>query len=340
MMGNNKLLLEQAELLYTVKFMVENTMGYSGNKIFEVLQGQTPFILRASAYSPVNQSHVEMELNWIDFLSGHMDGIIQPVSSINGKLYEIVSADGEDYILCLLEKAQGRLVDGSNPSEFNETLYFNLGALMGNMHKLTAGYEGNVVDPRFVWDNEKYSWRSKYPILDEEVYRAEVKYKNEINTLPISKDNYGIIHYDIHADNFFVDDGKIMLFDFDACQFNWYAADIASAVFFMVQKGAGPLKHESEKVRTEFAESYLISYLEGYTKTNKLSAYWVNTLNLFMKYQMTDEYRGAQTGMMDVLGNQHQWYLDWHKDRIINNQPYVSIDYTKIINSIPGIAGI
>lgn len=327
----NSLILEQAKLHYHVKSIAENTMGGSGNKVFEVQREQTPFILRASKYSPANEKHVEMELNWIDYLSSHMDGIVKPVRSVNHRLYEIVPAGGNTYILCLMEKAHGKIVDSKNPAEFNEDLYFNLGALMGSMHRLTAGYKGNIINPCFVWDNDAYSWRGNNPILDEEVRLSEQKYKDEIHALPISKDSYGIIHYDIHTDNFFVDNGRITLFDFDACQFNWYAADMASAIFFMVLKGANPLNQPNEKERTEFAESYLISYLKGYMQTNVLCEYWIDTFELFMKYQMTDEYRFAQTCLGDEMG---QWYLDWHKNRIVNNLPYVSIDYKKVINSI------
>ena len=41
----------------------------------------------------------------------------------------------------------------------------------------------------------------------------------------------------------------------------------------MVQKKANPLKRWHEKARTEFAETYLISYLKGYLQTNLISAY-------------------------------------------------------------------
>lgn len=69
---------------------------------------------------------------------------------------------------------------------------------------------------------------------------------------------------------------------------------MASAMFFMVQKGAGPLKNLTEKARTNFAEAYLLSYLKGYLQTNAISAYWIGKMDLFMRYQMIDEYVAAQ----------------------------------------------
>ncbi len=334
---SNEEILKQAGQLYNVRAANANTMGNSGNKIFEVKTDHESFILRASEYSQKNKEHIAFELQWIDYLSDTLDSIVKPVKSVNDNHYEIIHTDNKDYILCLFEKAHGKIIDSNNPEEFNEDIFFSLGALMGNMHKLTVKYEGNIINPEFEWDNDEFSWRKNYPILDEDVRLHERKYYNYIRALPKSKDSYGIIHYDIHTDNFFVENNKIKLFDFYDCQFNWYAADIASAVFFMVQKGAGPLKHKSEKERTEFAEAYLISYLKGYLQTNLMPEYWIDKINLFMKYQMTDEYRAAQSYRSDELLHLRQWYLNWHKDRIINDLPYVYIDYKKVINSIPPI---
>lgn len=335
--ANSKLILKQAKILFHVDFISENTMGGSGNRIFEVQKEDASCILKVSEYSPVNEKHTEMELKWVEYLSIHMSGVSRPVRSSHHKLYEIVLVEDKKYILSLQEKAKGKLVDTNNPSECNEELYYNLGVLMGKMHKLTTAYEGNVINPYFVWDNDKYSWRGKVPIKDEEVLLFDQKYKDQINTLPTSKDSYGIIHYDIHTNNFFVANNNITIFDFDACQFNWYAADIASTLFFMVQVGAGPLTHQSEKERSAFAESFLIAYLKGYTKTNVLSAYWLHTFDVFMKYQMIDEYRSAQDYLKEELGDQHQYYLDWFKNRIINNIPYVTINYQTVMDSVPGI---
>lgn len=331
----NRRILEQAELLYTVQFVDENTMGHSGNKVFEVKNEQGAYLLRASAYSPEKKEHTTFELKWMEYLSNKLTGIVRPQKSRNNHLYEVINVAGKAYILCLLEKAPGKIVDVDNPHEFNEELFFNLGALMGSMHKATMDYAGNIRQPDLEWTGAPNLWRYENAILDEKVRLCQKKYYDEINTLPKGKDNYGIIHFDIHTDNFFVDNGKIKLFDFDACQFNWYTADVASAIFFMVLKGAGPLKHMSEKERTEFAEAYLISYLKGYLQTNTTSEYWIRKIDLFIQYQMCDEYLAAQNFWPGELAHLRDWYMNWHKERIVNGLPYVFINYEKVINSIP-----
>ena len=337
MNSDTRLILEQAKMLYNVELTHEITMGHSGNRIFEVTKAQTAYILRVSEYSPEQKEHIEFELKWLEYLSNHLAGVVRPLESKNNSLYEVINAAGKAYILCLFEKAPGKIVDINNPNEFNEELFFHLGALMGNMHRLTVGYEGNIRKSEFEWTGIVNSWRYETVILDESVRLHLKKYYDEISALPISKDSYGIIHWDIHTDNFFVHHNKIHLFDFEACQFNWYAADMASAIFFMVLKGAGPLTYKSETERTEFAEAYLISYLKGYLQTNWVSEYWIKKIDLFIKYQMGDEYIFAQSYWPHELEHLREWYLNWHKERITKGLPYVFIDYEKVINSIPAI---
>lgn len=332
---DNQLILKQAEMLYNVKLVHEITMGGTSSLVFEVKREQGAYILRASECISERKAHMAFELEWMAFLSNNLAGIVRPEKSKNDNLYEIIDIAGKAYILCLLEKAPGKLVDIGNPNEFNEQLFFNLGALMGDMHRLTVGYKGNVRNSEFEWTGRVNFWRYDNPILDEGVKLQQKKYYDEINTLPINKDNYGIIHWDIHTDNFFVDNGKIKLFDFDACQFNWYAADMASAIFFMILKGAGPLTNKSEKEKTEFAETYLVSYLKGYLETNQTTEYWVRKIDLFIKYQMCDEYLTVQNFWPRELAHLRDWYMNWHEERITKDLPYAFIDYDKVIKSLP-----
>lgn len=334
-MDNNRSILKQAETLYSARAISQNTLGNSANLIFEMEIGKTPFIspfiLRVSEYSEKKLAHIDLELNWVNYLAKTLNSIVKPVMSVNNKLYEVIQTNDKKYILCLFEKAKGKVVDIKSPDEFNGDLFFNLGVLMGNMHRLTMEYDGNIVNSKFEWHNNHFL--AGYDvILDEEVQPFEKRYINELHTLTKSKDCYGIIHQDIHTHNLFINDGQIKLFDFDDCYFSWYAYDIASALLMMVQFGVG---FNSDKVRSEFAENYLLTYLKGYTQQNNVNKYWIHKFDLFMKYRMTTSYKFVQNNWRYDPVHPHQWFLDWHKNRIINDLPYVNINYDKIIRSLP-----
>lgn len=40
--------------------------------------------------------------------------------------------------------------------------------------------------------------------------------------MPATPSDYGLIHSDVNPTNFHVDQGKITLFDFDDCGYNWF----------------------------------------------------------------------------------------------------------------------
>jgi Ser/Thr protein kinase RdoA (MazF antagonist) len=307
---NKQYILKYAESLYNAKAVNEYTIGNSENLIFEIEKEAAPYILRVSEYSGKKKAHIDFELNWVNYLAAKLDNIVRPVKSANNNLYEVISSGEKNYVICLFEKANGKVVDSDNPMEFNDKLFFDLGALMGNMHRLTAEYEGNsVIIPEF------------------ERYHTE-----ELSALPKSKDCYGIIHDDVHIHNFFVDNGHISLFDFDDCRFSWYADDMASALFYMIY--FTNLFEKSEKYINEFAENYLCTYFRGYTLTNTINKYCVSKFNLFLKYRMTGVYSYLTDMYKNNPENPYRKSLNWLKHKLDNDLPYVDINYEKIINSL------
>jgi Ser/Thr protein kinase RdoA (MazF antagonist) len=59
-----------------------------------------------------------------------------------------------------------------------------------------------------------------------------------LGALLVTRDNYGLIHFDFELDNLFWQDGKIGMLDFDGCAHYWYAADIAFALRDLFDGGA------------------------------------------------------------------------------------------------------
>lgn len=297
-------ILQYTEQLYNAKFIKEYTIGNSGNLVFEVEKEAAPFILRASVYSDAKQAHVNLELNWVNYLTQNLNNIVKPIKSLNNNLYEIIGVDDKSYILCLFEKAKGKPVEINNPLDFNDKLFFNMGVLMGSMHKLTSEYEGNAC-------------------------ASTAPYSGLLSNLPQSKDCYGIIHDDIHIHNFFVDNGQINLFDFDDCRLSWYAEDIMSAFFYMVffaQIWQKPKKHI-----IEFAESYLQVYFKGYAQANNINRLCISKYNVFLRYRMEGVYSYLTNMYKQSPLNPHKDFLFWLKHRLVNDLPLIDVDVMKFV---------
>ena len=269
MKNNKQLILKYAESLYDAKVIRAHVSGKSNsyNLIFETEKSKMPFILRVSEYSDTKKKHTDIELNWMNYLAVKLNNIVKPVKSVNNNLYEIINADDKSYILCLFEKANGKHLDCNNPMEFNTTLFYNLGALMGHMHKLTVDYkENSLIIPEFM----SYC-AGNYP------------------TLPKSKDCFGKVHNDVQINNLFVDDNAhISLFDFDDWAFSWYAEDIALHFFYIIM--FTDIFKNSEKYIIDFSENYLMTYFKGYTQAYNINKYCMSEFNSFLKHHMIGTY--------------------------------------------------
>lgn len=322
-----KEVLHQAAILYDVTVTNESLLGNSTNMIFEMTSPEAPMILRVSDYSEDKQSHIDFELDWLDYLSQNMSQIARPMASKNENLYEVVNVDNEDYILCAFEKAMGKLVDTHNAMEWNDNLFKNIGGIMGQIHSLTKMYlKDRDIARRQEWDKDIF-FQPEYDFIDdeeiEEVWQSII---DEISKLPKTKSSYGIIHNDLHQLNFFIDGKNITVFDFDDCIYSWYAFDIMLTTYQMVST----VPYKQQKERNEFAERFLLSFLQGYIKYNSLEEYWVDYFDLFLKYRRICSYRFIQYLFREKTNNPHKSYCDWLRSEILEDTELVFIDKSKI----------
>ena len=322
-----KKILNQAENLYNSTAISESVLGNSTNMIFEMTSPEVPMILRVSDYSKNKESHIDFELSWLEYLSQRMLQIARPIRSKNKNLYEIIISDNKSYILCVFEKARGKIVDTCNSNEWNDKLFKNLGEIMGKIHGLTEEYldVANMVK-QHEWDNDIF-FRPEYNFTsDEQIEEIWRNIIHEISKLPKTKSSYGIIHNDLHQLNFFVDDENITVFDFDDCIFSWYAYDIMLTTYQMVST----IPYKQQKERNEFAERFILAFLQGYMKYNNLDEYWVDYFNLFLKYRRICSYRFIQYLFGKKTNNPHKSYCDWLRSEILKDKQFVSLDTSNI----------
>lgn len=89
--------------------------------------------------------------------------------------------------------------------------------------------------------------------------------------LPITSDNFGIVHYDFELDNLFINTDKVGIIDFDDCANYWYAADIAFALRDIFHEKVD-INHPSYQV-----------FLQGYTIETSIDEQILKDLPLFMR---------------------------------------------------------
>lgn len=323
-------ILKKAESIYDAKTINKESLGNSANIIFELVTDDNPIILRISEYTVYKEKHFNFELSWVKYLSGKIDEVIKPVLSKKGNLYEIISVRGKAYIICAFEKAQGRIANPSDPNEWNEGLFYKLGAIMGNIHKSSKQYTIAVKNkPTFEW-NEDFAFSSEFNLLDDDVLMVWNKIICELEKLPKAEDSYGIIHNDLHHLNFFIDGDKIRVFDFDDCICSWYSFDIALTLFQFVST----ISYKETQLRDAFAKKFISPFLKGYNTQNGIENFWIDKFDLFLRYRRICSYKFFIAILSKQHANLHAEYLTWLREEIIHDKPFVKIDFQELYKNL------
>lgn len=282
------------------------------------------FILRLTHTHRRTAGLIYGEVDWINYLAAGGAGVARAVPSARGELVEeIDDGAGGRFLATAFVHAPGR-----PPWEVGWTpaLMETYGRLIGRMHALTKDYEpANQAWRRQAWTPESESEIERIlaaadPAIHDQ-YRALFE---RVNRLPRRRDSYGLIHFDAHSANFFVDDaGAITLFDFDDCNYNWFANDIAMVLFYMVTNTTDP---------PAVAAGFLPHFMRGYAAENKLDSSWAAPIPDFMKMREIDLYavimRSYGVGPGEAERIPHEWprrFMTGRQARLAAGAPY--LDY-------------
>ena len=146
-----------------------------------------------------------------------------------------------------------------------------------------------------------------------------------VEALPRGRDDYGLIHFDAHGGNFFVDGDAITLFDFDDCAYNWLANDIAMVLFYHVTNADDP---------EGAAAAFLPHFLRGYRAENELNPAWAALIHDFMTMRELDLYAvimrsyGITPDQADAIP--HAWtrrFMTGRRERIAAGRPYLDMAF-------------
>lgn len=285
-----------------------------------------PAVLRVSHSGRRPADMVRGEVEWINYLADRQVPAARALESVRGNLVEVVPAAAGEFVAVVFERAPGGHVQ---KDDWGPDLFFRLGQLVGRMHALTRGYEPS--DPtikRPDWYQETAGFvGQRLPASQKKVIRKFDELVDHLTTLPTRRDSYGLVHTDVHAGNFFFSDGQVTLFDFDDCQYSWFVDDIAMAVFYSV-----PLASPDDVI-SSMARIFFTHFMAGYRPENDLDPEWLEHIPAFLKLRELLVYAAIYEhveGDMSRLGDWDGRLMDGRMDRIINNVPFVDLDFVQL----------
>ena len=290
--------------------------------IYEFQQADQSYILRIGHSSRRPENLIRGEVDWINFLHRGGAGVSRAILAESGGL--VVPVDdgcGEFFLATAFEKAPG---GPPGKDLMGADFYKAYGRLLGCMHKLTKGYQpGNPAWKRPRWDEpimlEVLGW---LPDSETRVAQRYIELKEYLDRLPESSDAYGLIHFDAHMGNMFVDHkGRITLFDFDDCSYSWLVNDIAIVLFYIA------LGKEDQAALTK---EFMTHFMNGYRRENHLEDSWLKEIPYFLKLREIDLYAVIHRSF-DVDNIDHPWvamFMENRKQRIEDGVPFIDFDFS------------
>ncbi|SET14261.1 Ser/Thr protein kinase RdoA involved in Cpx stress response, MazF antagonist [Oceanobacillus limi] len=278
--------MEQAVLIegakrFGVPYNEMKPMGGFSNNVFH----SNGKVLKFHPDSIYSLDSIASELDWIIYLYHSGVQVTPPIPSLNGNSIEKVEEDnGEVCFLIAFEEAKGQVVNVDNEQEWNVDFFFTWGKTLGRIHYLSKKYNPSYKVTRKSWNSSSLFTKGTNACV--QIQEKWNKYIDRLNKLPRDSNDYGMIHNDLHHNNFYVQNGQMILFDFGDCEYSWFIYDIAIVLYHAIET----IEEWKVEERNNFALKFLGSFLKGYYTENQLSHHWILELPFFLDYRQIYSY--------------------------------------------------
>ncbi|MEG1254997.1 phosphotransferase [Clostridium sp.] len=281
-------------------------------------QGNT-FFLRFAPAEEKAKEKVLAELEFLRFLRHSGYSAVDTILSKSGNELEVIATPWGAYYAVAFKEASGKQI---SQIPMTDSLIFGWGNALGKLHKLSSEYKP-INNKRNDW-KETMNWMedvlSNFP--DEIAAKNELSIlKDYFSKLPITKENFGLIHYDFEADNLFYDEitKTYTPIDFDDSEYHWYAMDIEQALDSM-----------TEDMPEEQVESAINQFIKGYRSAYSISDDMLKLLPMFRRYANLYGYVRVLRSIKEKWNNEPEWLVNLriHLDNLLNRRKST---FTKLI---------
>ena len=314
--------MENAKDLYSLQgFDCTEVGGHEGgrNRIFVFSNGNgKKFVLRVSALGDRTEQEYLAETEFVHYLAAEGAAVADVIPSVNGRLVEVVCADGSceapvfegsagaddesdssnargacdssiaPVFVSLFEYARGMLLcdngyhyrDGAPLEEY----FYNTGKTLGKIHALSKRFAPANQNCRRASYFDKYNMDYIESLIPDEytdLKKAIAARVCEFQKLPTDSESFGLVHFDYSDGNYHIDmkTGDITVFDFDNCMYCWYMFDLAN----LWTHGEGWCRYEPDAAKRDaFMKHYFDTILEGYRSETSVAQSLVEQLPLFI----------------------------------------------------------
>jgi amicoumacin kinase len=245
------------------------------NAVYSYQREGTGYILRVMHGLRKGCEEIAGELDWIRHLAGKGLPVCRCALSQRGRMIETLPAGEDVFVAVAFEKVPGQPI---YKADVTPTLYAAFGQLIGRLHAATKDYCPSSPTMRRPEWHESHQINRDLDHLPAEQTEVRTRIRElvqRLKGLPRDRESFGLIHGDPSLANCFVDEGRLHLFDFDQCEYGYFASDIAAAVFETAIHVAGGGAAKAAK--------FWPTFWSGYRQENQLDPSWLEQLPDFIR---------------------------------------------------------
>lgn len=295
------------------------------NHIYEFSRDGVPHILRMTEGRRRQREDLLAETEFVAYLNARKGPAVTLVYAEDGS--RVVSCGAGESVLhayCYI-KAEGEF---ASDAAWGPEIFRLWGRTAGELHHLARDFHPTE-RPRYQWFDDPDILRLEESSGDDAAIgqrcRALVA---RLREYPATAANYGLIHADLHPWNMSYHQGRIQVFDFDDCQYDFFLKEAAAALFSSNWHPDGTLAALRQRPdETAHAKSFLESFFAGYCEVEAIDAAGLPLLQDMLKLQRCILW-GCLREDGDELGDWAPVYDKWRRE-IIDDVPFVDLDFSQ-----------
>lgn len=240
----------------------------SANAIYTVYDHEARRFLRLTWAQDRPRDALEAEMDYLRYLAQHEFPAAQPLVSRNNQVVESVTNNYARFYAAVFTAAEGHYIASE---ALTDAQIITWGASLGRLHILSQNYHPPPNLRRPGWHDIFTTCFDWIPASDTTMIQYVQQVQDWCAALPMTSQDFGLIHWDFEPDNLAWVGTSPSVFDFDDAAYFWYAADIAFALDDVLEQPP----HRARQVIRHF--------LQGYLSERSLSREWIQRVPLFVR---------------------------------------------------------